>query len=139
MSSYALLQKNTNPTTAEIKEALAGNICRCGEYPKIISAVKKAAAGMRGERVLYTAPLLTGEETETSGGPAVTGVSQQFQFVTALGTIEQYDDLALEIRQRAGILRVSGSERTITLSWDPARLDEAAVRRILSELGHPVQ
>ena len=139
MSSYALLQKNNNPSTAEIKEALAGNICRCGEYPKIISAVKKAAAEMRGEAVAYTAPLLTGEEADTSGGPAVTGVSKQFQFVTALGTIEQYDDLALDLRRRPGILRVSGSERTITLTWDPARLDEADVQRILAESGHPVQ
>ena len=139
MASYALLQKNNNPSTAEIKEALAGNICRCGEYPKIISAVKKAGAEMRGETVVYTAPLLTGEEAGTSGGPAVTGVSRQFQFVTALGTIEQYDDLALDLRRRPGILRVSGSERTITLTWDPARLDEAGVQRILAESGHPVQ
>jgi aerobic-type carbon monoxide dehydrogenase small subunit (CoxS/CutS family) len=139
MSSYALLQRNNNPSTAEIKEALAGNICRCGEYPKIISAVKKAAAEMRGEPVRYTAPLITGEEMETSPAPEVTGVSVQFQFVSALGTIEQFDDLALELRQRPGILRVSGTERTITATWDPAVLDEADVRRILAESGHPVQ
>ncbi|MBI3933246.1 MAG: hypothetical protein HY316_01050 [Acidobacteria bacterium] len=139
MSSYALLQKNKNPSTAEIKEALAGNICRCGEYPKIISAVKKAATELRGERVAYTAPLITGEEMETSSTPAVTGVSKQFEFVTALGTIEQLDDLSLELKQRPGILGVSGTERTITPTWDPARLDEAAVRRMLSDSGHPVQ
>ncbi len=139
MSSYALLQKNNNPSTAEIKEALAGNICRCGEYPKIISAVKKAAAEMRGEKVIYTAPLITGEEGETSSAPAVTGVSKQFQFVTALGTIEQLDDLSLELRRRPGILGVSGTERTITPIWDPAQLDEAGVRRILADSGHPVR
>jgi hypothetical protein len=139
MSSYALLQKNNNPSTAEIKEALAGNICRCGEYPKIISAVKKAATEMRGEKVVYTAPLITGEERETSSAPAVTGVSKQFQFVTALGTIEQFDDLSLELRRRPGILGVSGTERTITPTWDPAQLDEAGVRRILADSGHPVR
>jgi hypothetical protein len=63
----------------------------------------------------------------------------QFQFVSALGTIEQFDDLALELRQRPGILRVSGTERTLTATWDPAVLDEAGVRRILAESGHPVQ
>ena len=139
MSSYALLQNNNDPSTPEIKEALAGNICRCGEYPKIISAVKKAAAEMRGEAVVYTAPLITGEEIETSSAPGVTGVSMQFQFVTALGTIEQFDELSLELRQRPGILSVSGTERTITPTWDPARLDEADVRGILAESGHPVR
>jgi xanthine dehydrogenase YagT iron-sulfur-binding subunit len=138
MSSYALLQTNKNPTDDQIKEALAGNICRCGEYPKIMSAVRKAAAEMRGERVAYTAPLVTGP-VAAAPAPEVSGVSKQFEFVTALGTIEVYDELALELRQRPGIVGVSGTERTITPMWDPARLDEAAVRRILGELGHPVR
>jgi aerobic-type carbon monoxide dehydrogenase small subunit (CoxS/CutS family) len=139
MSSYALLQKNKNPNTAEIKEALAGNICRCGEYPKIISAVKKAAAELRGEQVVYNAPLITGEEIHPAATPAVTGISKQFEFVGALGTIEQFDDLSLELKAKPGILGVSGTERTITPTWDPAKLDESGVRRMLSESGHPVR
>jgi aerobic-type carbon monoxide dehydrogenase small subunit (CoxS/CutS family) len=139
MSSYALLQKNKNPSTSEIKEALAGNICRCGEYPKILSAVKKAAAELRGEKVAYTAPLISVQQMVTSSVPAGTGISKQFEFVTALGTIEQFDDLALELKNKTGILSVAGTERTITPTWDPARLDEAGVRRILSESGHPVR
>lgn len=46
MSSYALLQKNKNPTTEQIKESIAGNLCRCTGYIKIINAVKKAAQKM---------------------------------------------------------------------------------------------
>jgi len=42
MSSKALLDKKSNPTTAEIKEAIDGNICRCTGYTKIIDAVKEA-------------------------------------------------------------------------------------------------
>jgi len=138
MSAYALLQKNKNPTTAQIKDALEGNICRCGEYAKILNAVKKAAAEMRGEKVVYTAPLITVEAAAAITSP-VNGVSKQFEFVTPLGTIEQFDDLALELKKREGILSVSGTERTVTPTWDPARLDEAGVRRILSETGHPVR
>ncbi len=48
MSTYALLQKNKNPTDDDIREALAGNICRCSEYPKIFDAVARAAKEMRG-------------------------------------------------------------------------------------------
>lgn len=40
MSSKALLMKNSNPTDEEIRIALAGNLCRCTGYVKIINAVK---------------------------------------------------------------------------------------------------
>jgi aerobic-type carbon monoxide dehydrogenase small subunit (CoxS/CutS family) len=44
-----LLEKNQNPNREEIKEALAGNLCRCTGYIKIYEAVELAAARMRGE------------------------------------------------------------------------------------------
>lgn len=47
MSTYALLLQNPEPTEDDIREALAGNICRCSEYPKIYDAVLKAAEEMR--------------------------------------------------------------------------------------------
>lgn len=40
LSTYALLLKNPNPTDEEIKEAIAGNLCRCTGYKQIIDAVK---------------------------------------------------------------------------------------------------
>src|ERR671921_1296022 len=45
-----LLAQNDRPTRDEIKEALAGNLCRCTGYIKIYEAVELAAARMRGER-----------------------------------------------------------------------------------------
>ena len=50
MSSVALLQENANPTPAEIAQALEGNICRCGTYPRIVEAVQKAAKTTREQR-----------------------------------------------------------------------------------------
>ncbi|WP_406676759.1 (2Fe-2S)-binding protein [Moorella sp. ACPs] len=47
MSAKALLDQNPHPTREEIKIALSGNLCRCTGYAKIISAVEKAAAGMK--------------------------------------------------------------------------------------------
>jgi len=43
MSSKALLDKNPKPTDAQIKEALAGNLCRCGTHIRILRAVKRAS------------------------------------------------------------------------------------------------
>jgi len=48
MSTLALLHKNKNPDLGEIKEAFSGNLCRCGNYPKIFDAVSEAAKKMRG-------------------------------------------------------------------------------------------
>jgi nicotinate dehydrogenase subunit A len=43
MQSKALLDKNKHPTEAEIKEALANNLCRCGTHLRIVRAVKRAS------------------------------------------------------------------------------------------------
>jgi nicotinate dehydrogenase subunit A len=43
MSAKALLDKNPKPTDAQIKEALAGNLCRCGTHIRILRAVKRAS------------------------------------------------------------------------------------------------
>ena len=49
MTAEALLRENQNPTREEIRQALAGNLCRCTGYIKIFEAVELAAAKMRGE------------------------------------------------------------------------------------------
>jgi isoquinoline 1-oxidoreductase alpha subunit len=43
MTAAALLSKKSRPTDAEIDASLAGNLCRCGTYTRIRSAIKKAA------------------------------------------------------------------------------------------------
>ena len=43
MSAAALLAKNAAPSDQDIDEAMSGNLCRCGTYPKIKSAIKQAA------------------------------------------------------------------------------------------------
>lgn len=47
MSAYALLQSNRNPDRAQIQEALADNLCRCGAHNRMIKAVQRAAEIMR--------------------------------------------------------------------------------------------
>ena len=49
MSAYALLMRNSEPTEAEIREALQGNLCRCNAYGRIVEGVKSAVEAMKEE------------------------------------------------------------------------------------------
>ena len=49
LSARTLLERTHRPSRAEIKDALAGNLCRCTGYAKIVEAVELAAAGGRPE------------------------------------------------------------------------------------------
>ena len=44
MAATALVKRTPRPTDAQIDEAMTGNICRCGTYPRIRAAIKQAAA-----------------------------------------------------------------------------------------------
>jgi carbon-monoxide dehydrogenase small subunit len=63
MTAKALIAENPKPGAAEINEALAGNLCRCTGYHKIVEGVEWAAARMRGEdgtppeKVFYGSPI----------------------------------------------------------------------------------
>ena len=48
-TSKALLDRNPDPTEADIREALAGNLCRCATYIRHIPAVQQAARALKGE------------------------------------------------------------------------------------------
>jgi carbon-monoxide dehydrogenase small subunit len=47
LTAKALLDENPTPTEMEIKKAIAGNLCRCGSYNKVVKAVL-SVAGKRG-------------------------------------------------------------------------------------------
>ena len=51
VATKALLDENSDPTETEIRYWLAGNLCRCTGYDKIVRAVQAAAADVRGEKV----------------------------------------------------------------------------------------
>jgi isoquinoline 1-oxidoreductase alpha subunit len=48
MQAAALLSETQTPTDAQIDDAMSGNLCRCGTYPRIRAAVKTAAATLAG-------------------------------------------------------------------------------------------
>jgi len=66
LAAKALLEKNPNPTEAEVREAIAGVLCRCTGYVKPVQAVLKAAAVMRGE--VISEQLSGGSDPWSPGG-----------------------------------------------------------------------
>ena len=48
MTAKAFLDQTPRPTEAQVKQALAGNLCRCGTHLRVVQAVMRAAASMRG-------------------------------------------------------------------------------------------
>jgi carbon-monoxide dehydrogenase small subunit len=50
MTFEAYLRDNPEPTEAEVRDVLSGNLCRCTGYQNIVTAVLKAAGTMRGRQ-----------------------------------------------------------------------------------------
>lgn len=50
MSAYALLQRNPTPTREEIREAVAGNVCRCTGYIPIVNAIERAGIQVKQQQ-----------------------------------------------------------------------------------------
>jgi xanthine dehydrogenase iron-sulfur cluster and FAD-binding subunit A len=58
LSAASLLGQTTTPTRDEIREAISGNLCRCGTYPHVLDAVERAAGIRTAESSLtIAAPL----------------------------------------------------------------------------------
>jgi isoquinoline 1-oxidoreductase subunit alpha len=51
MSAVALLTRNSNPSEQEVARFMEGNVCRCGTYPRIVTAIRKAAQSTKGVAV----------------------------------------------------------------------------------------
>ncbi len=57
VTAKALLDRNPDPTLDEIREAMVGNLCRCGTYPAHLKAITEAAAVLRGVIAAAPAPV----------------------------------------------------------------------------------
>lgn len=65
MSCAALLQRNPNPKLADVKQAVSGNLCRCGTYPKIFEATLDAARSSRSaNKIAADFPILVTAEAQ---------------------------------------------------------------------------
>src|SRR5216684_3988994 len=92
MSCHALLQRNRDPSEAEVRQAVSGNLCRCGTYPKVFEAAL-AAAG--------TAPMAAGvAQGELPKGSAGTAPAPEKGEPPKKQTFQVGVGSALEARER---------------------------------------
>lgn len=97
MSAKGLIDKNSDPSEEEIKQAIKGNICRCTGYRKIIEGIQMTAGILRGDVEIKT------EEKENTGvGAAIHKIDTECK---VLGTGEYVDDMRLEGMTYASAVR----------------------------------
>ena len=70
VTAAALLAKTPQPTEAQIRTAMNGHLCRCGSYPRVIKAIRRAAEKMHSSRVLDIEPAGAVAETAVNAAPA---------------------------------------------------------------------
>ena len=116
LSARALLNKNPDPSDAEIRAALAGNLCRCTGYTKIFEAVRMAAAGMP-----RNTPILNGPPAE--GFNVIGARMRKADSITkATGDAKYADDLVLPRMAHGKILRSPHAHARI-LSIDTSKAE----------------
>lgn len=113
MAGKALLDQNPNPSEAEIKKAIRGNVCRCTGYKKIIEGIALAGAILRGEASADPA-LEEGEDYGVGARAFRTDVRDK-----VLGRGEYCDDLYLDGMAHASAVR-SQYPRARVLDIDPS-------------------
>ena len=113
IAGKALLDQNPNPTEAEIKKAIRGNVCRCTGYKKIIEGIALAGAILRGEQAVDPA-LEHGDAYGVGARAFRTDVRAK-----VLGTGAYCDDLYLDGMAHASAVR-SQYPRARVLDIDPS-------------------
>ena len=112
MAAKALLDREPDPTDAQIIDALEGNLCRCTGYVKIIDAVRLAATRVRvgagsprpgagrGDPAPTDRPVIGGSMLRTDSIPKVTGAARYVEDIALPGTLH-----AAVLRARRTIMR----------------------------------
>ena len=123
MQANALINKNPDPSRAEIKQALTPNLCRCTGYKKIIDSIEAAAQAIRSEETL----------PPPSGNGSIGSRQPKYQAQKlVLGQHEYVDDIRMP-GMLHGALKFSAYPRARVLSIDTSRAASLpGVQRVFS-------
>jgi CO/xanthine dehydrogenase Mo-binding subunit/aerobic-type carbon monoxide dehydrogenase small subunit (CoxS/CutS family) len=135
MAAAALLDGEPNPSRAEIVEALAGNLCRCTGYKRIVEAVELAAAWMRGDEA---GPPRPGESPELSERSIIGGDTVRTDAVEKVtGQARYVEDVRLPHMAHGQVVRSPHHHaRLVALDVGQA-LDQESVVAVIAADGIP--
>jgi CO/xanthine dehydrogenase Mo-binding subunit/aerobic-type carbon monoxide dehydrogenase small subunit (CoxS/CutS family) len=130
MAAKGLLDREPDPTDAEIVDALDGNLCRCTGYVKIIDAVRMAAARLRGESLhntrCFTGDLpergLDGQLVQHDNRPVIGGSMLRTDSIPKVtGAARYVEDMVMPGMLHASVLRsLHHHARVVSLNTEPA-------------------
>ena len=129
MQSNALINKNADPSRADVEKALQPNLCRCTGYKKIVDSVVMAAEAIRNE-----------DEVELPTGNGRIGSRQPKYEATklVLGQHRYVDDIRIE-GMKVGALKFSDHPRAKVLGIDVSAAEASeGVLRVLTAVDFPV-
>ncbi len=131
MAAKALLDRQPHPSREEIVEALAGNLCRCTGYKRIVEAVQLAAARMRGDEPAPPLVVRLGAERSAAvGGDAIR--TDSVEKVT--GQARYVEDMDVPGMAHAHVLRSPHHHaRLVALDVRPAMELEEVVQVVTAE------
>jgi len=133
MSTYALLQTTPNPTRPQIAEGLSGNICKCGEYPKVYTSVEAAAQEMANPPA--KPEVVIGPPPARTGSPSTLTLT----FVNPLGSAEFIGEVSAALQLVDGVNGVSGDANTAVVSYWPDQVTEDVIRKQFADSGYAVK
>lgn len=109
--------------------------------PSILTQASQPAPAAATVRPVTVAPAATAAPTSSvsATGGASAGSQLTGQFTNPLATIEDLDPLQIELGRIAGVANVTGSETSLTITYDPSRVPPERLRQVLADLGHPLR
>jgi CO/xanthine dehydrogenase Mo-binding subunit/aerobic-type carbon monoxide dehydrogenase small subunit (CoxS/CutS family) len=112
MSAKGLLDRNSNPSTEEVRQAIAGNLCRCTGYKKVVEAILAAAADLKGVKPIgredsQIERVLGRSLVRVDGVPKVMGMAQYTEDLKRPGML--HGTMLVSPHSHARILSIDSS------------------------------
>jgi aerobic-type carbon monoxide dehydrogenase small subunit (CoxS/CutS family) len=136
MKAESLLAKDPDPSREQIAKALAGNLCRCTGYVKIVDAIRLVAAARRGEPLpeIDRSGRVGSRTARYQGGELALGDKPYVNDMTVPGML--HGAVRLSDHPRARVLAVrTGAARASSRSWSPPTSPASGSRACSSRTG----
>ena len=107
--------------------------------PATSAPIQATATSAPAQATATSAPAQATATLAPQNTPEATDEEVSFQFVNALATIEELEDISSLLHDVEGVLSVEGTEKNITIMYDPAITDVNKLMQTMEAIGFPVK